>query len=315
MGHDLDEVLERLVARDVLTMEQAAAVRAEYAEAQIPTAGASRIPPVVEAAGYLGAVLAAVAAIFVVARFWAELAPWSQLAVLALVAGALWVGGRWVEAPGAVERRITSFLWFWSIGAVAWAGWIAGEGVLGLRSETALFWLSVAATAYAAALWRRLPTAPLQLALFGGVQGVFLFGLALLERPPTEWFGAIVWVIGLAWGVLAWGGLVSPVRAAFAFSGIAAGIGAQVTVFAAARGWGLSLGFVTAALAMGTGTRWAQPALTAIGTVVLAVILPQAMTTWFPGSLAAPLAVLLSGLVLLGGALATVRSRREHDGG
>jgi hypothetical protein len=59
------------------------------------------VPVVVELVGYLGGALAAVGAVLLAARFWQELATWSRLALLGVVAVALWGAGAMVAEHAA----------------------------------------------------------------------------------------------------------------------------------------------------------------------------------------------------------------------
>ena len=77
--------LGRWVAADVLSVEQADAILAyerSVAPAPVPAeAGRRRVPPVAEALGYLGGILAVVGIVLLVARYWPDMADALRLGV------------------------------------------------------------------------------------------------------------------------------------------------------------------------------------------------------------------------------------------
>lgn len=321
----LDDALERLVGRAVLTAEQADAVRAEAAATgeapapaapAVPAAPAKGAPPVAEAAGYAGAILAVVAAIALASRFWTDLEPWAQLAILGLTAVALWAAGAWARR-GATEParldpaadRLAGFLWLWSTIATGGGAWVLADGVLGVDEGPGLFLLGLLTAVQGGALWWARRGALQLLGWYGGVLLAVLGLLTLAPRPPVEWYGLAVWALGVAWLLLAWGEVVAPRRTGLALGGAAAAVGAQAFVFGY-QDAGLVFGLATAGALLAVGAGLREAVLTAVGTIALAIFLPQALGHWFPGSFAAPLAVLVTGLAVVAGAIATARAAR-----
>ena len=309
---NLRPALDRLVADAVLTREQAEAVVAAVAR----DAPARRISPVAEIVGYVGGVLAAVAAPTVASTFWSRLNPTVQIGLLVATAVLLWGAGLAVwrrsrddEDPAAC--RLVAALWLLSTAATAAAAWNLVDEILGLAEGPGTLLIGLIVTAHAAVAWRLRPSGPQQIALFAGVLTTLAGVLILLDAPDPA-VPLTYWALGLGWAGLAWVDVLRPRR-------LGAGLGAVTSVFGAegltfsSDTWGILLVLATVAVLFAAAALAREPVFTAVASLTLAVALPQALGTWFPGSLGAPLAVLIAGLVLLGGALATLRTSRGRD--
>lgn len=331
----LDVALRRLVERRTLTAEQAEAVRAEFADADderariaaqdggghaahdpadSERAGARRVPPLAEAAGYAGAALAVSAALAASVDLWAQLQPWAQLALLALAALVTWAGGVAVgRSTEPAARRLVAVLWLVSTAATAGAAFIAADDLLDLTSERTAFAVSAVTLVQALVLWCARPSALQHLAAHGAVLLVVVTGLGLPERAPYEWVGLAIWAVGVAWGLLTWGGLVRPVAMGAVLSALTALAGAQGLAFDDLRTLGLLLLLATVVACMAVGGASGRPALLGIGSVALAILVPQALNHWLPGALGGPAGVFLAGVVLIAGAIVTVRTARATE--
>ncbi|MFP5346003.1 MAG: hypothetical protein ACLGIA_03110 [Actinomycetes bacterium] len=96
----------------------------------------------------------------------------------------------------------------------------------------------------------------------------------------------------MVWLLLGWGGLLPPRRAAYVLGGVGVLGGAQVTM---TDGWGHVLALVT------------------VASLGMVMTVPPVIDRYFPGVLAAPLALLVAGAVLLAAAVQVAR-RRGHGG-
>lgn len=329
----LERALEQLVGDAVLSPEQAGAVRAALAEAPpsppSPPTPPSRpsslpasesdappgrgIPPAAEAAAWVGAVLATAAGFTVVGSFWNELQRWAQTGILLLAAAALLAAGAAVQAdrrPGA--RRIVSVVWFLAIVAVGAAALVGTSRDAARMRGWPWVLAGVIATAVAAPLWRRHPRSLQLLALTGSVLATLLAVLSLPERVPHEWFGLVVWALGAALILLAWGGLAVPVSGGLGIGGVLALAGPQMLIFTFDRG-GVVLALCTVAGLFAIGGALRHVPLTALAAVGLAVFVPQALDAYFPGSLNASATLFVSGTALLASALAVIRRARDRD--
>lgn len=303
----LRTTLDRLVADDVITPEQAAAVLAGV----VGPPGARRISPAAEVVGYIGGVLATVAALTVGAEFWQQLGDLTQFAIFVVIAIALWGGGRsisGVDDPAA--GRLTSTLWLLSTSATASAAWVAADGLLGLVADRTALVVGVVATAQALGLWLVRRTALQQVALFGSVMTTVGAAGALLPDPPDEVYGLAVWILGVVWAVLAWRGPLRPAATGMAIGAVTAVVGAEILTFASETP-GLLLSLTTVGVLFAAAAATRSAVFVGVASVALAIVLPQALYSWFPENVGAPIAVFVAGSVLLGGALATIRAARS----
>lgn len=307
----LDVALARLVERGDLTAAQAEAVRAEVRVTSRPAAGGVR--PAVEIAAWVGAVLAGAAGVTAATRFWAELEVWAQTALLALVAAALLVAGRSVLAdrrPAA--RRITGLTWLFATIAAAAAVWVPLNELIGEPESLPVLIAALAATALAVALWRVVPGALQLIAISAGAVNVVVSTLTLPERPPNDLMGLAVWSLGIAMLLLAWAGIAAPRRTALALGGLATLGGAEILHFFYPRS-GVLLGLAMVAALFVLGALLDQVLLTGLAAAALAVFVPQALGAFFPGSLNASATLFLAGVLVLAGALVTLRAARGGE--
>jgi uncharacterized membrane protein len=90
----LEARLRRWTGAGLITTEQASAIlAAERGAAAGPAPPAKRTRFAVELLGYLGGTLAAAGALLLAAQLWPELATWSRLTLLGMVAVVLWAAG------------------------------------------------------------------------------------------------------------------------------------------------------------------------------------------------------------------------------
>ena len=319
--HDRRAVLGRLVtweANHLLTPEQTRAIREFEGRPQEP---GRHLPPITEVVGYLGAALAVAAGVALVGPRWDEIGHLARLvgaagiAALTLVAG--WLLRRNVEP--AIER-LAGVLWTLSVGAVA--------GFVGLllfdlpdgRNPADWAWFVVGATvALSAGLLLALrPCAPLQVAVYGGTLGTVGGGMAWATRAGWAWPDANEWWFGVAmlalsglWIVAGATGRLRPKNAAMLIGSLGAIWAPQFSF--TWIGFGLLLG-VTTAVAMMAASVWLhRTEMLVLGGLGLFGYLVGAIVHFLSDSVGLPIALLLSGLVLLGVAIAMARLRRTAD--
>jgi hypothetical protein len=194
---DVPGLLERWVADGLITDDQARRMGAELAPA-----ASVRTPLIVEALGYLGAALVAVASVLAGSWYWAYLSTAARLGVAGAAAVVLGLAGA-LEPPRApAGRRLRAVLW---LGATAGTG--AFLGLLGLEAGWAgphVLAMAAAGSAVTAAVcwWRH--RHPLQhIGAFIAVQ--VLAGSLVGLLPDAGLLPAVaVWTGGLVWGLLAW---------------------------------------------------------------------------------------------------------------
>ena len=109
---DVAEMLDRWVAADIITGEQAARIRADeptqVEPARLPRTGSL----VTEAMGYLGGVIVMVGLGLVVGLFWSDLSTVARVGLSAAVASALLIAGVVLtNRLGGAGGRLRSVLW------------------------------------------------------------------------------------------------------------------------------------------------------------------------------------------------------------
>lgn len=202
----VDAAVDRWVAAELLTREQACAIRA-YEQARprvlqpvtarpVRPGTAKRTPLVAEALGYLGGCLALVGLALVVARSWPDLATEARLVLsgvgaLAFFGGGVLVG---VSADPALAR-LRGFLWFLGTAALGlFTGVLAADAFGVTTNETIVLACAGAMAAVSALLWRGRER-PLQQLTFLGA--VVVFGGALTAEVAGEGpVGLTIWAIG-----------------------------------------------------------------------------------------------------------------------
>lgn len=301
---DLAEVLQRAVAAHILSAEQAQAVLA----AERNRSDGGRRLSVIEAVGYLGALLALSGAVTLVIQYWREVPTAGRLGLLATVAAVTWlVGVRIGEASAAALVRLRAALWFASSAAVAaFAGQTAAD--LAHAVEAAV-WLAAggAAAVHSGLLWRLRDRPAQHLACLAGVLMAAggAAGLVGGEVPV----GLAIAAAGALWVAGGWCALLPPPVIAMAAGGVAvlAGVGITVDDWADAAPL-LGLAAATALLAVGVATD--RTPLTVVGLAGGFGYLPWTVGHFFADSLGVPLAILICGIALLGVTLVVLRRGR-----
>ncbi len=327
---DLESRLHRWVSHGLITQEEADGIRAwESAhpaaeEEAAPRSAGARQPRVrqslvTEALGYLGAVLVAVAIALVLFQYWSEMSTALRVGLTALAAVLLLVGGAVVpDRLGAAGIRLQAVLWFAGTGIFASTLGLVADDVFEWRTgeDVALFAAGTTAL-LAAGLWARHRHVLQHVAVFVALVGTAGAAAGRLAGGEGTAPGLAIWGLGLIWLSLAWTGVVQQRRTAFLLGGIAALLGAQLTM---AANWGFVLATATAAALVVAAIVVSDLVLLAVGAVGTLLILPETVAHYFPGELAAPIALLVAGAALVGVALVTRRGDRPHrwrarDGG
>lgn len=305
----LEQALDRWVAAGLIERDQARAIAA--AERHRADADQRRVSRTVEAVGYLGAVLAIVAAVLVLSDVWDQLQAWARVTVLGTVALGTLVGGSAVRtsAEPAFER-LTSVLWTAAVLATAMTTGVLGGSVLDLDEAGTMLMAAAPATVLAAVLWRLRPRVLQHVVLFAGIVATVLSAIWVTEADLAEWaWGLIVYGIGLAWMLVSWGGFARPQTTGLVLGMLGLGVGASVASGGGDRGFGLVLGLVTSLALIGVSAVAQRTLVLGFGAVGVAVFLPQLATHWFGATVGAPLALFVAGLVLVVAALAGARMR------
>jgi hypothetical protein len=270
-----------------------------------------------EAAGYAGAVLVGAAGAVLAGQHWDELGRSGRVAVLlgvTLVLAATGIAVAVVRPGGAaalrqpahaVRRRLASTAL--TIAAATAAGAVGNLGT----DHAFLLGTGTAVLVLAATQW----LAPSAVSETAGLAAVALLAGAVLEEtnPPDAVFLGTLIAVGLAWAALAW----TPVLTVPTL-GLALGLALALYWGAVAAFYGTqpeeALGLVVLALLAAVGLagyvrtgRWPLAAAAAVALTALVFRLTS-------DSLGAPVALLLTGLLLLGmGAVVLIRRRAAEQ--
>ena len=318
----LDALLRRWVGQQLITADQAAAIRhVEHVDlvavpgravaAEVP---AERTPLVIEALGYLGGVVIFIAATLVTAQFWSDITTGVRVAVALAATVALLAGGLALpRRPGGLHDpvgRLVAVLLALGVAGVAATLALVGNEVLDLAGNDTGLLVSLGAAAGGGTLWRLRPSFPQQAVT---VVALLASGAVLTARfdGDSSLPGLAVWVGGLAYLLLGWGEVLEPRRAVVLLASISLVIGALMTM---GSDPGLALGLFTTVAITALAVFVRDLALLAVAAVSAFLVLPTMMNAWFPGSLAAPVALLLLGLALVCAAFLVARDGgRRHQ--
>ena len=317
LGLTLAAALDRAVEAEIITAEQAAAViDAERERQRTPSARApARVPPVLEALGYLGGVLVMAGVITLMSQFWDDLRTWSRLTILGTVTAALTLAGVLIrDETEPVLWRLRGFLLLLGTGTLAGFAGISLVDGLDVRGEPTVFAVGALACVHAGLLWWRRDRPAQHASCFGGLLAAVVGALAW-AGTALDWSGGpgpagiVLWLIGALW-------LAASVRQLLPPALIGVLLGAATTLVAGApmsASWhhaGVLFGLATAAALVAVGIHRDEFLLTGIGVVGAFVYLPVCIGVFFGGTIGVPAVMLVSGLALLALTVRLFRRRR-----
>jgi hypothetical protein len=288
----LREQLQRWTAAGLLDADQAGRIEAS----ELARAGAqprTRMPLIAEVFGYLGAVLAAAALAAVLRQAWTHVPPAGWLAFTAVLAAGLLIAGALIKIGGEPAfARLRSVLWLLSTASAAAFTAVLTTEVLHLADD------SVALTVSGVWLICAIALAESGLDRIDPHGGAFAYGLAVCG-------------LSAAWGVGAARGYLVPHLFGLVLSGLGALAGAFVAMISD-KAAGQALALLTVASLLIAGIAAHRVLLIGIGAAGALYVIPELANRYLPGSLAAPLAVAVVGLVLFGVALWLPRRRQNR---
>jgi MFS family permease len=302
------------VSADIITQEQADRIAAHELSqaARRQTAPAANTSLLVEALGYVGGVIILVGAVLLATEFWDELGVPGRLAVVGGAAAVMVVAGLAVpQRAGEQGRRLRAVLWAAATGAFAGFMGLLSSDVLGLFGDDSGLLTSAATAAVAVLLWWLRPT-NLQ-HLVAAVALAATVATALAKISDAEYLpGTGIWAVGLVWFLLALGGVLRPRRFALTLGSAVAIVGALLLMVMSDDA-GIALTLASAAAVVAMAVVMTDLTLLAVGAVGLLFALPTAVSTWFGGTFAAPIALLGAGVLLVVAALWIARRRHRPD--
>ena len=274
---------------------------AEEAPATAPEpAAVPRAALLAEVIGYAGGALVIVAGTYLAGELWRNIPTGAALALAAVACAALGAAGVALRTPGSPPaRRLRSVLWLLSTASLAAFMGILGNQVWQLSPAGTTMAAAAAAGVYGAAQWWRTRAALQHLAVFASA--AVLVGTAVAQLGLGNWaLGLGIWTLSALWGGAVIRGYLLPRGAGYFAAGFGLLVGIQFAMDVPA-GHLLALATVAGLLAGGVLLR--EVWLAGLGAVGVLLVVPQTAERYLPESAAAPLAVFVTGVVLVGSAI------------
>ncbi|WP_062464819.1 DUF2157 domain-containing protein [Demequina soli] len=328
----LDTRLDAWVEQGLITPEQAAELRRyevahpaeEPAATPAPTPGEVAVAPpgalavVGEVVGYLGAVLAVSGAAFVVSRTWSDLSDPARLALVAVLTAAVATGGVLAaRAPQPPAQRLASVLLLATVALSGWLAWVVAHDVAGLTADDALARsVTVTLAVVAATVYVLRRRALAQGALLASLAAALTAVVAPWNADASTLAMGAAWAgLGLAWVVLGAARVLPPAPMALVTGGLLAILGAQMAGAGAHR---VAVMSAAAALAVAMiAVAVTLPRLMPLivpGGIGLLVAVPRLISELVGDAVATWVAVMVTGMALVGLAVWLVRERRQPPG-
>jgi LPXTG-motif cell wall-anchored protein len=306
----LREQLARWTAAGLIDKDQAGRIEAAEREHDA-TLRPRRLPLVAEILGYVGAVIAVTAIVVTVDQVFKHVQAAVELATAGVIAvGLLLAGAALRTDTDPALARLRSVVWLLSTAAAAaFAALLTGR-YLRLDDASVALAAATASLVYAAGLWWRNRSALQHLAAFAAAVSVIDTSIDRIDPDAGNFmFGLAVWMLAVAWGIAVARGWLVPAPIGVLISGAAALAGAIIAIDSAG---GVLLAITTVAGLFAVGLLKHRVPLIGIGAVGTLYVVPDVATRYLPGTVAAPLAVAVVGLVLLGVALWLAKRRRKE---
>lgn len=306
----LDSHLRDWVEQNLLTAAEAKSIAAYEAARATP----ARIPAAAEIIGYLGAVLVLAAGAVVYGQRFDDLSDAVRIAVPAIVAGlALLAGIPLIRNPEPTFQRLGAVLWAASVGLVAVTLTVAIVADRIEAPDFSLFVIGVTSLVYASVLYTFTRHGAMQLMVFGA--GAAAIVGAIIWVFPEDSDAAVtvtsiaLLALGVGWALAGGIDRLEP-RAEAIFLGSAVALFAPALLLGESTGGALALGIVVSAAFL-AGSTWLRstPALLLSG-IALFGYLVGTIGHYLADSLGMPVALAMSGVVLIAIALLVSRLRK-----
>jgi hypothetical protein len=309
----LSEQLARWTASGLIDADQAGRIEAAERKRAV-TLRQRRLPLVAEVLGYVGAIIAITAIVVTVRQIWKHVPTSVESAIAVLIAAGLLLAGAALRTDAdPALARLRSVLWLLSTAGVAAFVAVVSDKYLHLADTDGALSTAAASLVYAVLLWWRNKSALQHLAVFGAAVAVLETTIDRIDPHAGPFaFGIALWVIALAWGIAVSRGVLLPTSIGMLLSGAGALAGAIVAMD---QPVGVLLAITTVSALFVGGVLMHEVPLIGIGAAGTLYVVPDVATRYLPGSVAAPLAIAIVGVVLLGFALWLAKQRRREPVG
>jgi len=299
------------VAEGILSPEQADRIKTRCHGVELsvlPSRHAPTASLAIEALSYLGGAIIVVGALSLVAQYWDGLTTVMRLVIVGAACVGLLASG--FAVPDRLQdaaARLRAVLWLAATAATFGFLALLASDVLDLGGHDLLLVASSGTALMAGALWVLRPAPVQQLAMM--VTLMIAAGFAIADFVSTVSLpGLGVWGVAAVWVALGWRQVLRPRRLAVTAGAAAMVVGAMIT---STEDAGIVLALATTAAIVAAAMASRDLVLLAVGAVAALVVLPTAVSTWFPDTLAAPMALLAVGACLVFAAIWTSRRRVE----
>lgn len=273
-----------------------------------------RIPAAAEIVGYLGALLVLAAGGSLYAQQWSQMGHWIRVAAPAVAAvAALFSGVALIRTAEPSFRRLGAVLWMLSVGLAAGATAVAVNDISGGAPDHALFVIGVVSLVYSAVLYGFCKHATTQFAMFAAVVATLAGGVAWASpRGPNAqfWFVLPLVAIGLAWITAGAVSALAPRTTALVLGSVVALYVPQFLFGTDAQWAGFVIGLAVAVGLLAASTWLRSTHVLALSAIGLFGYLVGVIARYLSDTVGAPLALLLSGIVLIVVALGASRLQR-----
>lgn len=303
---DLNSHIDKWMGDGIITVEQAAQMRASLAGESPPAGGLgepeSRVPIVTEILGYVGAALAIWGVLFLASSFWKNLSDWAQAALFGVLAVVLFTGGAaLLDAAEPALKRLSGVLWTGSVVALGGTLFTVFDPIAGLSAP--LTWTLIGAAgslAGGAMMWRQ-QTVPQHVGLFAAILMTVESLIALGPEVEFFVFGLAVWSFGLIWVLVTRAGVIPPQPIGMLLGVAAMFVGSMMTTDEGGfPTYGVLLGLATAALLAVSGVILKEKLTIVLGGVGIFIFVPQAMFHFFGETFGGMFGLVVAGLALVG---------------
>lgn len=299
------EDLDRWVAVGLIDAETAQAI----ANFESGRSQKGRVGRGMEALAYLGAVLVLIALTVLAGQFWDRIEPWGRLILSSVVTLVLFtVGLMFARSEEPAVNRAQTFAWLLAVAAVALTMGVAVDDLAAVDQPHAFLWVALSSLLASTTLWV-FRKSVLQMVALGASAGTTV--VAILSQIPAspDWaFGLGFAGLGVVWLLLTWAGVFRPARTGYAI----AGVGMLLVAFPEGTNlpWPV-LGLLVGLSLMALSVLIEENILLGLGVAGLFIYIPMTIFEVFGDSLGVPVALLITGLILLAVVVATMRVRKE----
>ncbi len=302
---DLRDRLQTWEREGLLSHEQAD--RILNFEGTVPT---RRFPAWMEAVAYLGAALVLLALGLLAGEFWDRLTGVAQFTLALIVTGILLATGillRSSDEPPAA--RAGSFAWLLAVAGAGFAAWILGDRMLNLAEERSGLLAALVALGTSVPLWWWAKRTAQMIGMGLATAFVAFTSVSQIE-PMPDWGPSVAFATaGVIWLLLTWGGIFEPEKVSYALASIGI-LGIGFFEVLGTMPWPL-IGLLAALGLMALAVRLEQGIMLGFGVAGLFLYVPATVFEVWGDTVGVPIALLITGIVLLAGILVAVRLRKE----